>query len=233
MVYNYRSGAARIAGYGIGRRYGRLGEFELPGTADLVNTDEAQERRCAAVYDYKTGANPPPAAENLQLQFSALCVRRIYDVDNVSTYIVQVRPSVLPSGELFFELFFDEARYGLGDWGRIEERIRRVVGRVERQLELLAQGQPLDVTQGPHCRYCNAYVSCPATLALARSIAEASGDPLLAELLAGGDALSEEQAARIAAWTEEASRFLWRIRDALGAGERSRPKYLPADQEPC
>ncbi len=148
-----------------GRDYRDLGPFEIAGTADWVGLTPDR----VVVLDYKSGRNVTPARINPQLRFYALCAARVYNRDAATVGAVYLREGDPP--------WFDLAELDAFDLDAVAAEVADIHGRVVHAQELLNQGITPDVTVSEHCRYCNAYNSCPAKTGLIRYAAT----PQLAE----------------------------------------------------
>lgn len=170
FAYDYRTGAARELTV-RNREYVGLGTTEIAGTADVVaRLDEST----VYVGDYKTGHLPPPP-DSMQLRTYGLMAARAYGCSQAVCEIIQVRDD----GTVWRQ----RAEMDAFELSIHEQQIRDVVARVEKARANHAEGKPLSVSVGAHCRYCPAYRDCPATLALARQVA-AGPDELAAQVRA-------------------------------------------------
>jgi hypothetical protein len=153
FAYDTATHTARCIGTNIGREYGELRPFEIPGTADLYGVD--QEENIVGVWDYKMGT-AEPAYLNSQLKFLALCACLVHGKTRAQGNIVYLRNG---------KAWTDSA-----EWDLIE---LEAFGSELKELLTLSMEKPriLCFSEGPWCRYCPAYSACPAKKALAMELA--------------------------------------------------------------
>lgn len=143
------TGAAREVGRNVGRGYPtRPGE--LYGTADLVAL--SADRQTAFVLDVKTGRGwMPTAAESAQLRFLAMAACATYGCTSAEVGHLHVRED----GSTWLE----RATLDALELDLFAEQLRQLHAQVEAREGALAEG--------PWCRYCPAFSSCPTKAALA------------------------------------------------------------------
>jgi hypothetical protein len=162
-AYHWSTGAARFLGSNIGRDYSGVRPDEAAGTADVVGVDP--EARRGFVADYKTGhGDVTPAARNAQLRFLALCVARVHGLDVVVVEIIRIRPDGRP--------WRDRATLDVLDLAQFAGELAALPRRIHEAAEDFVHGRSLEVHEGPWCRYCPAFASCPAKARLAVQVAE-------------------------------------------------------------
>lgn len=149
FAYDCATDSARELGH-LDRRYRDLAPYEIPGTMDLLIRGPGR----AVVVDYKSFAEVASAERNAQLATYALMVARAYGLDEVTVAIVYLtnvrRPSIATLGPL--------------DLDAHAARLRSLHADVMR---------PATPAPGAHCRYCPAFLSCPAQQALALDVGDA------------------------------------------------------------
>lgn len=146
------TGEAVELGRGLGRDYSKAPEGAICGTADAVALigDDA-----VYVGDYKTGHRPPRVEDLLAIRFYALCAARVYGRDRAIVEVLRIAEDGTT--------WPDRLELDALDLAEVEERIRRA-------LDAVAASDGKTVHPGDHCRYCPAYRTCPATLAVAREL---------------------------------------------------------------
>lgn len=183
-----------------GRSYGNLPDGWLAGTADLVRV----AGDTAVVVDVKTGRGwLPKPSESGQLKFLALAVSAAYGVSEVSVGHLKLRDD----GRAWLELDTLDA-LALAD---ARDQLMDAAARVA-----LGEVAP---KEGPWCRYCPGFASCPAKAALA---AASVGAPAV---------LTPETAA--AAWQrlKDVRQVLDRVEAALKEYAQESPFPLPEGWE--
>lgn len=147
--WHMTSGAGREVGRNVGRGYPtRPGE--LYGTADLVAL--SADASTVHVLDVKTGRGwMPSAAESAQLRFLAMAACATYGCSQAEVGHLHVRED----GTVWLE----RASLDALELDLFAEQLRQLQATVEAREGRLAEG--------PWCRYCPAFASCPAKVALA------------------------------------------------------------------
>lgn len=136
-----------LIGCNIGRKYPRSDVYR--GTADLIILEADPIR----VIDFKFGHVPITARDNWQLMFLGYSASKVYGAESVSVEIWQG-----------VELAQD--KHILDAW-ELEE--------IEKTLLTPPSNTVLPV-EGSHCMYCPALRSCPAKIALLKTLSEGSPD---------------------------------------------------------
>lgn len=158
FAFDVLSGLARRLQPGDHRNYS-VAPHEIPGTCDLVLwSDSAVE-----VWDWKTTSfDHDPEFYREQLEFYGLCAAR---AAGATTATLRIKV-ITDDGAVA-----DGAEWSL-DWedlARIAQRTREThmavkytrAARLEHERTAFAPWTP-DVTEGPQCRYCPAFLACPA-----------------------------------------------------------------------
>lgn len=122
--------------------------FEMTGTIDLLIAGNGR----IVVVDYKSFEAVAEAEINAQLATYALMVARTYGYRTVTVTIVYLVANRRPS---IFEL---EAM----DLDAHAARLRGLHVEVARVARLHAAGESVPTTTGTHCKYCPAFLACPA-----------------------------------------------------------------------
>lgn len=206
FAYDIATDTARELGRGIGRKYDGLGPFEIPGTVDVAGVSDF----AVIVGDYKTGWGEVTAAkDNSQLRFLALAAARTYERDDAIIEIIRPKENGTA--------WRDRAELDVFDLMDIADSLRSLPGRVDRQRIQWQTEKYVDVSQGPWCKYCPAFHSCPAKQALA--IRLGSGE----EITVLNKALTRDKVGQ--AWTR-----LKAAKELLGKVEKT--IYAMAIEEP-
>jgi len=145
------------------RDYSGIPDGFIPLTIDRT----FQAKGVTWVVDYKTGSDAP-SPNTLQLAAGAVCISQHWLEQDVSVAIVHV----VESGDVYWYI----KEYDLFSLRAAELRIRRVYDAVEEARLHVAEGRPIHLNQGQHCRYCPARQQCPTTTALVHQITGTS-DP--------------------------------------------------------
>lgn len=204
VAYDVATGGARELGVGIGRSYGSLAPFEIPGTADLVAIAPGR----ILIGDWKGFEGVDEAERNEQTLLYALAFARLYGADEVTVAI-----AYLGTGRV------DIAKLDTFDLDAYAGRLRLLHRDVAAQQKRVADGHMPDVSESRQCRYCPAAHACPAKVALLRRLVSgAEADEL--ELLVPLDV----ETARIAYERLKAAKVLLkRIEAALYAFAAEKP----------
>lgn len=155
-AYDPVNDTARVLGRKIGRDYAafRLSPFEIPGTLDLEIVGSGR----IVVVDYKGFEEVDEAYENDQAATYALMVSRAHGYEQVMVAIIYLvanrRPSIatLSAGDLIFH----------------RDRLRQL------QVEVMAAKRDPSpyIAAGRHCKYCPAFLACPAQRQLTTTVDE-------------------------------------------------------------
>jgi hypothetical protein len=155
FAYDPTTDRARVITSDGHRDYAAARPGEVTGTADAVRVYED----FVAVIDWKTGDDwaryTPPAAENLQLAFYALCAARTYGREAARIAIVRIGSD---------GVVVDEHALDADDLDIVAERIRDIVASVDG-----ARPRP-----GTHCARCPAAAACPEARKAADAIVAAT-----------------------------------------------------------
>lgn len=147
--WDLATGNAREVGRNVGRGYPTK-PGELYGTADLVAL--SPDRQTVYVLDVKTGRGwMPSAQESAQLRFLAMAACATYGASQAEVGHLHVRED----GSTYLERGSLDAL----ELDLFAEQLRTLAAQVEAREGALAEG--------PWCKYCPAFSSCPAKVALA------------------------------------------------------------------
>jgi hypothetical protein len=150
-AYDVSSDTARELGH-VQRKYVGLTPFEIPGTADLVAADADS----LSVLDYKGHELVEPAATNTQLATYALMAARAMGREHVDVGIYYRSTGWL-----------DTATLGPMELDAHAARLRQL------QIDVAREAADPKPRTGRQCRYCPAFLACPAQADL-RAAADAS-----------------------------------------------------------
>lgn len=202
FAWDYRTGNVRELGEDIGRDY-QLNPCELAGTADIVGIRNG----ALLIADWKTGREAPPAKNNAQLMFLAMCANKLADFDEIELCIGHI-----VDGKI---------------WPDYDTVTRFDLDIFEAELKAVLSNPSPQPKPGTHCRYCPVLATCPKAL---ETLAEKEDEYPLA--LRGIDSIQSPQHAewllhRIDAAEELLSSVKAKVReyaDANGAFELSNGK---------
>ena len=144
-----------------------MGEHEVqmsydgwPGRADVIE----QAKKGTIVWDYKTGKDVGPPAENKQLRTLAWLRARETGQELIGIGIIYIWTdgSLHRDGPYWLDTL---------ELDVIENDLEKLSKELAWDTERLADGDPITVKTGAWCRYCPALTSCPAQLSLVRRIA--------------------------------------------------------------
>lgn len=138
-AWDYRTGDARELGVDVGREY-RISDTEIAGTADVVD----RYRNNVIIIDWKTG-EPPPARNNAQLLFLAMCEAKIRGYVSIE---VQIR-SVNERG-----VWIDSEPLTQFDLDVFEAQLVRAIN----------EAKDAEPRPGAHCKWCPVRDTCPQTV---------------------------------------------------------------------
>lgn len=155
FAWDITSGAAREVGRNLSRGY-PMQDGEAYGTADLVAL--SPDGSAVFVADVKTGRGwLPPPAESGQLRFLAYAACLAYGAESAEVAHLHVRED----GTTWTQ------------WATLDALELALVGEQLRELSRTAEAGTGAIVEGPWCRYCPAFSSCPAKAALACASVEA------------------------------------------------------------
>lgn len=200
------TGEARELGAGIGRAYGDPGPFVICGTADIVGRGPCDE---LVIVDRKSySPHVPRAAINAQLHTLALAAARAYKMDAAEVAIWhEVRP-------------LDVAKLDTFDLDGFAVDLRGILAKVADARRMVREGLDLHLSPGQHCRYCEAFHSCPAQRQLQTEVKSGAIEPRIEMMLP----LGNDEVARDAYELRARLRILLkRLDSALFARANERP----------
>lgn len=145
-VYDISIDTSQHRGYGIGRKYGTVGPFEVPGTIDA----EGRGNGILVVVDRKGHEIQAPAGQHRQVRFLALAAARHRPADRI---IVAIRPEIGPLDVAELDPVFD--------LDVIAHDIKQLVIQSARVRSDARSGKPVEFRTGRHCRWCPAFAACP------------------------------------------------------------------------
>lgn len=151
FAYNIETDSGRELGRDLGRAYPATEETEIPMTLDLVSAPPGLDH--VIIWDYKSG-NAPSAKDNWQLKIGALAACRAYKRSCAKVAIARIgfNGSISYDWEELDAFELDLAAKDLQVLGK------RILG----ARALYAGGATVNVSTGPHCKYCPALAYCPA-----------------------------------------------------------------------
>lgn len=202
FVYNIATGESRKLGK-VDRDYGQLGPFDIPGTLDL----HVVSPRRLVIVDWKRFEDVEPAETNTQAATYALMAGRFYNRTDITIAI-----SYLGAGKERTDI----AEIGSLDLDAHAERLKRLHVDVARA----AQDPEPFLNPGPHCKYCEAFMSCPRQKDL--GIQLGNGVALL-QVEAQLPFHDDESAAEAYEFMERVKLFYTRLRAALYARAGEKP----------
>ena len=169
------TGRATHVGNNIGRKYPRVGDLEMAGSADIVGISHSIGMSHASVFDVKTGRreNVEPASENAQLAALALAAHLAHGVDRVRVGLV------FPTAN---GVVVDEHEYDALDLAAWQAELAELAEKIP-----TSQPQPSKAA----CRYCPAKSSCPA---MTSALAEVAPKRRLPTVMSARDIQSPEHA---------------------------------------
>lgn len=160
---NVETDECRTLGSNIGRAYPDFGYGWIYGTNDLegVRIDDVQ-----IVKDVKSGQPVTAAADNAQIGFEALARYRVTDVPEIEGQLAYVRASGYVK--------IDPATFTPFELESFADKLRALNKRVLSTADAYANGDGIEVSAGPWCRYCPGKIACPRYVSLARAMTETS-----------------------------------------------------------
>ena len=165
-VYNIATDTARFAGVGIGRNYGQLDPFEVPGTIDAEGRGNGQ----LVVVDRKGFERQEPAEQHRQVRFLALAAARYQPAERIT---VAIRPELGAMDVAEVDPVFDLRHEAL--------RVRQLVLHSATVRSGARDGtREPQFTVGRHCRWCPAFDDCPKQKELRALVVRDEDDPDLA-----------------------------------------------------
>lgn len=195
---------ARQLGLNLGRRYPPLAAGEFCGTNDL----EGRKGSLEVVCDLKSGREVTSCAVNPQMLFHALARYLVTGACEIEGRLLYVRADG--------RVFSDTHLFKAFELERFADRLAELVGRISEARGALAAGAALTAVEGSWCRYCPAYSSCPAKVALARA--------MISELsAAAGKPLSPEEGGRVWMLATEAAKLAESVKQSMNGLARQVP----------
>lgn len=165
-VYNIATDTSRFVGCGVGRDYGTLDPFEVPGTIDAEGRGPGQ----LVVVDRKGFEAQEPAEQHRQVRFLALAAARHQPADRIT---VAIRPEIGPMDIAEVDPVFDLRHEA--------HRVRQLVLDSARLRSEAHQGiREPRFAVGRHCRWCPAFQDCPKQAELRALMVRDPDDPDLA-----------------------------------------------------
>lgn len=189
FAYDCATDTARALGHGRAS-YRNLGPFEIPGTSDLVVLTPEGPNRKGVVVDHKSFEDGDPA----QLATYALMLARTAGLDEVTVAFnyKAKRPYIATLSALDLDAF-------------------------AARLRGLMAATPGEPAAGAHCKYCPAFLSCPAQADLV---------PVVESKLVAVPVMSletDEDAARAYEFQQRLGTLMARLKAALIARAEERP----------
>jgi len=205
---------ARFLGENIGRAYD-VNPFEVPGTLDFVGRHWEGHY---VVGDWKTGQPVTPCRKNPQMLFAASVAMRHHECSEVEGRIVYLHEDG--------SIFVDRHRFSAFDVDAFVQDLRQAFQLVAQAQEQMGGRIVPSVNEGDHCRYCPAMHSCPAKVALARSMVT-DVDQLRTSL----ETLTPDQAGQAWLKLEKIKKLAEMVEDKLRDMARSTPIVLSDTHE--
>jgi hypothetical protein len=157
FAIDFEKRLCREIGRKIGRDYGQIGEWEIPGSCDLIGIRGDR----VVIRDYKFGKHDGP--NSLQNKFFCASLYLLGRGDSFLSEVVEIDPDtgshrVLTSDIGLFDIedYISQVRAGMVR-AKFEETEWRQTGTVH-------------VKVGDWCQWCNSRPACPAYTSLARSM---------------------------------------------------------------
>lgn len=226
FAYNPAFDTARVLGVGLDRDYIAAGltEDEIPVTMDVVGVDNPTAPTRGKVIDFKTGFQRiTAAAHNWQMKGGALCLARVFDLDEVDVQLIHLRENK--------PAWRDRSRFTAADIAVAAAQTRARWDEVSRARDRYERTKiDPEVTKGSWCRHCPSYHECPAQMNLVRAAVQR--DEYEVYTREGGLAPNQVAAAfRMLRDIDEPRR---RLKAAIYAAAKERPvliETLPDGQE--
>lgn len=136
-----------------------LSEDEIACTLDLVGLSPVK----GYVGEYKSGHGKYPAPDMFgQLLLGASCVRSVYNLPDMVVELIHIHDDGT----------HHKVRRSINEWDmdHFEVELKAAMELTEHWEAEYAAGRGVAAHEGPHCQYCDAYKSCPAKVALVKSI---------------------------------------------------------------
>jgi len=204
FAYNVNTNTVRSIS---GRPYLDIEPFEIPMTVDVWGR--------GFVLDLKSGwMDLGPVRDNAQLLIAACANAAMFALDEVRIGIIDIRDPANPKlKDVTIDIFDLEAF-------RIKARDAWSKAELLRSAPVVAA----DVTEGGHCRYCPAILSCPAKGAMVLSMTDETQAPQQVELEWAGGLTEQNAPAAYEAWSK-----MKVLTKRMGEIIRAYAKYNPID----
>lgn len=204
---NYVDGRARLLGRSIGRNYPKTPDEEITGTNDIEGMHA--NGITPIIADVKTGQPVTACRENWQMRYHAYVQHRIVESPDVIARVLYVQENGAVT--------IDEHAFDPADHADTLDGISDIFRRIK-EVRL----DELQVFPGDWCKYCPAYLACPAKTALVKSLAPEleSIDQLVQEM-------TVEQLGAAWAKLEQIKPLVKRIDAALKDAARTQVITLP------
>lgn len=209
FVLNVKTQTVRFVGKKIGRNYGPIGKWEIPGTLDMICFIDG----VLHVVDWKTRTRVEEAATNPQIGFAAACGMLFHEQEEANGAFWYLNDDWCDAAS-FTRL--DAAAF-------FAERVA-MFERIYAAADRLANGEALNVHAGPWCEYCPAMSHCPEKTRLALAMV---GE--LEAIRSSVANMSDEQAGRAWEKAQDIEKILCHVQDALKARIQSSPNGLPVE----
>lgn len=165
-VYDISSDTSRYVGCGVGRDYGTLSPFEVPGTIDAEGRGPGQ----LVIVDRKGFERQESAERHRQVRFLALAAARHQPAERIT---VAIRPELGAMDVAEVDPVFDLRQ--------VAHSVRKLVLDSARVRSEAHQGtREPQFTVGRHCRWCPAFNDCPKQKELKALVVRDPEDPDLA-----------------------------------------------------
>jgi len=209
-------------GLNIGRNYPKLNTTQLGGTVDIEGLSMLLDH--PVVIDVKSGQPVTRAEDNPQLRFFARIAQLRHGAETVEGRIAYVDESG--------DVTLDVATYDTLDLDNYGDDLAGIPSRIGRLRLKLAQGEPIAVREGEHCKYCPAMNACPAYVGLARhmlpNVEQLAGPEALDLVTAKEDVLVEAVKRRFEVMSPEdigrayiLNKRIEKLSEAIGKGIRA------------
>lgn len=161
-AYDISTDTSRLIGCGIGRDYGKLSPFEVPGTIDA----EGRGNGVLVVVDRKGFERQEPASRHRQVRFLALAAARAQEASSIT---VAIRPEIGPMDVDEIDPMFD--------LDVIAHEVKQLVLSTAKLRSDAREGAEPRFAVGRHCRWCPAFDECPRQREL-RALVVRSGEEM-------------------------------------------------------
>jgi hypothetical protein len=203
------TGNVRELGRGLKRKYGDLSPTEIPGALDFEAT-LTDGRPC--VTDVKTGQPVTRCADNWQMRAQAYAL-----------HVKTGAPSVVARLAYIDDkggVFLDEHTFDAFDLADFPTQLQSIIRRADEAKTKLAMAPPsVTLAKGEWCKYCPAFQSCPAQVAMMRTLMPSMAEMGAADL----SALAPAQVGALWARFKELAPIVKKVDDALKAYVRAHP----------